>query len=156
MRPTILLLLLLASLQATAQNDSGHCASVLMKEKPLDTPYLSSIERSEVEFCRVSDTLDGVQRRLRLRNQHFDFWHSFREEVVPMWFDLVDVFCEFHPSAPFLDPFGNVERCPGNVYPLHTSKDVLDKLFSQNMVMALNFQTFVSAQNEEDRINQRK
>jgi hypothetical protein len=99
--------------------------------------------------------MDGIRARNSLRNLHFDFWHAFRRDAVSLWFDVLDVFCEFHPAAQYIDIFNNVEHCPSNAPAIHTNRDPLDKLFLQSEILSNNFSMFANTQDEEDRLNKR-
>jgi hypothetical protein len=52
--------------------------------------------------------------------------------MFPLWFDLGDAYCEFHPAAHYVDFFGNVEQCPSEAPSIHMTKDELEKLFSES------------------------
>lgn len=141
--------------QRATQNDHTHCQQLLKNQKPLDIEHLSSSDEADLELCRMSRTMDGIRARLNFRNSHFDFWHAFRRDAISLWFDMLDVFCEFHPAAQYLDIFDNVEHCPSDASPLHTNRETLDKLFLQSEVLSNNFSTFANTQDEEDKLNKR-
>lgn len=132
--------------RATAK-DMAHCQSQLEKENPLETEHLSSADRSDLEFCRISDTLDGVTTRLSFHDRKYDFWKAFRNETVPLWFDLRDTYCEFHPAAQYVDVFNNIEHCPVQSPVIHTSKGELEKLFSESETGNFNMEMAIQEQN---------
>ncbi|MGA8216719.1 MAG: hypothetical protein WB799_24250 [Candidatus Sulfotelmatobacter sp.] len=141
--------------QRATQSDYTHCQQLLKNQKPLDIEHLSSADEADLELCRMSRTMDGIRARLSRRDSHFEFWQGFRREAVSLWFDVLDAFCEFHPTAQYLDIFDNVEHCPSDTPPIHTNRETLDKLFLQSEVLSNNFSTFANTQDEEDRLNKR-
>jgi hypothetical protein len=141
-----LLILLFTSVAVFAQRatpkDREHCANILRNEKPLEIDHLSSADGSDLELCRLSETMDALRTRTSIRHPNASFWRTFRGGAIPLWFDLLDVFCEFHPSAQYIDLFDNVEQCPSDVPAIHTSRDDLDALFLHSIIVSKNFQTF--------------
>jgi hypothetical protein len=125
----------------------AHCQSLLEKENPLETEHLSSAERSDLEFCRTSDTMDTVATRMSFHDRKYEFWKSFRNETFSLWFDLRDAYCEFHPAAQYVDFFGNIEHCQSEAAPIHTTRDELEKLFRESQTGNLNMETFIQEQN---------
>jgi hypothetical protein len=133
--------------QTVSTNDPTHCQSLLEKENPLESEHFSSAERSDLEFCRISNTMDTVALRMSFHDKNYNFWKTFRNETVPLWFDLRDAYCEFHPDAHYLDFFGNVDQCPHEKPVIHTSRDELEKLFNESETGNFNMQVFIQEQN---------
>ncbi len=133
--------------QKATTKDLAHCESLLEKENPLETEHLSSADKSDLEFCRISYTIDTVAMRLSFHDRKYDFWKSFRNETFPLWFDLRDAYCEFHLAAQYVDFFGNVEHCPSEAPPMHTNRDELEKLFSESQTGNANMEMFIQEQN---------
>lgn len=85
--------------------------------------------------------------RMDFDDANSKFWKTYRDDTASLWLDLRDVYCEFHPSAEYLDFFGNVEQCPKKGPPVHTSKEEVEKLFSQSNTANVNAQMFAQSQN---------
>jgi hypothetical protein len=148
------------TVRKAARADLDRCQAVLEKDSknPFIAEHLSDADRSELEFCRIAETLNDVDVQIVMPGQSAKdttFWRSFRRAALPLWFDALEVFCQFHPSAPFVDVFGNVEHCSKDATPdfLLPSREELEKVFTRVEVISTNFLTFLNSQNAAALLN---
>jgi hypothetical protein len=133
MRLAMLLLLTASAIGQTATSaDFTHCNSLLSTQDVLNVEHLSSADRSDLEMCRISEAMSTVNVRTGFDNKRYKLWRNLRRQLVPIWFDVRDAFCEFHPSAQYVDPFNNLEKCSLSAPGIHTDKAELDRLFAKS------------------------
>ena len=109
--------------------------------------HMSSADAADLELCRMSDTLNGADVRLSLHDGNGEFWQGFRKQALPVWFDVLAAFCEFHPAAPYIDPLNTVQHCSGEAPLIHTDRAKFKDLFASSLTLQINFYSFSYTQN---------
>ena len=147
-------ILLAAAFGQTTTSVKEHCDAVLYAPDVIErADTMSAKERSDLELCRPSHSLE-VEGRI-IDSPHAidkgfgtkEDWKMFREQSRTMWYDLREVYCQFNTEASYIDPLGNLGKCPKADSLLLAitkgmTKERLDKLFESSLVLDNNVDTF--------------
>src|SRR5690349_22397831 len=108
---------------------------------------MSSADRSQLELCRISDALRTARIRRQVQRgdiKKAEFWDAIWGQGVPIWFHLLEAYCEFHPSGAYVDLLEHTDQCGAEVPIVFSLRSELEKYFDESETFSTNVLTFTN------------
>jgi hypothetical protein len=139
----------------TVKAVQDHCDAVLYEPNVVvASEFMSTKERSDLELCRTAKTLafESAVISGSLPEYAKDAALKMKQNTLPLWYDLIKVYCAFNSEAGYIYPLGQVGKCP-KVGPVtladyvskKLSKERIDGLFNQSIGESYIVDTTLSA-----------